>query len=78
MDLIRKIPKKFTKKFGNKVINRQYFRRKTGNYVLFFKFCMIQTNESIMRDLKPLFETDMSDSSYSEFVVRPKPTQILC
>ena len=26
MDLIRKIPKKF----GNKVINRQYFRRKTG------------------------------------------------
>ena len=30
MDLIRKIPKKFTKKFGNKVINRQYFHRKTG------------------------------------------------
>ena len=30
MDLIRKIPKKFTKKFGNKVINRQYFRRRTG------------------------------------------------
>ena len=30
MDLIRKIPKKFTKKFGNKVINRQYFLRKTG------------------------------------------------
>ena len=30
MDLIRKIPKKFTKKFGNKVINRQYFCRKTG------------------------------------------------
>ena len=30
MDLVRKIPKKFTKKFGNKVINRQYFRRKTG------------------------------------------------
>ena len=30
MDPIRKIPKKFTKKFGNKVINRQYFRRKTG------------------------------------------------
>ena len=27
MDLIRKIPKKFTKKFGNKVINRQYFHR---------------------------------------------------
>ena len=26
MDLIRKIPKKF----GNKVINRQYFHRKTG------------------------------------------------
>ena len=30
MDPIRKIPKNFTKKFGNKVINRQYFRRKTG------------------------------------------------
>ena len=30
MDLIRKIPKKFIKKFGNKVINRQYFCRKTG------------------------------------------------
>ena len=30
MDPIRKIPKKFTKKSGNKVINRQYFRRKTG------------------------------------------------
>ena len=30
MDLIRKIPKKFTKKFANKVINRQYFCRKTG------------------------------------------------
>ena len=29
MDLIREIPKKFTMKFGNKVINRQYFRRKT-------------------------------------------------
>ena len=30
MDPIRKIPKKFTKKFGNKFINRQYFHRKTG------------------------------------------------
>ena len=30
MDPIRKIPKKFTKKFGNNVINRQYFCRKTG------------------------------------------------
>ena len=30
MDPIREIPKKFTKKSGNKVINRQYFRRKTG------------------------------------------------
>ena len=30
MDPIRKIPKNFTKKFGNKVINRQYFLRKTG------------------------------------------------
>ena len=30
MDLIRKILKKFTKKFGNKIINRQYFHRRTG------------------------------------------------
>ena len=30
MDPIRKIPKKFTKKFGNKVINRQNF----GTHVL--------------------------------------------
>ena len=27
---LKEIPKKFTKKFGNKVINRQYFCRKTG------------------------------------------------
>ena len=33
MDPIRKIPNKFTKKSGNKVINRQYFRRKTGLYI---------------------------------------------
>ena len=26
----RKITKKFTKKFDSKVINRQYFHRKTG------------------------------------------------
>ena len=43
MDPIRKIPKKFTKKFGNKVINRQYFRRKTGlnsaQWVLLKKIC---------------------------------------
>ena len=30
MDPITKTTKKFTKKFGNKVINRQYFHRKTG------------------------------------------------
>ena len=30
MDPIRKITKKLTKKFDNKVINRQYFCRKTG------------------------------------------------
>ena len=32
MDPIGKIPKKITKKFVNKVINKQYFRRKTGLY----------------------------------------------
>ena len=30
MDPNRKITKKFTKKFDSKVINRQYFHRKTG------------------------------------------------
>ena len=30
MDPNRKISKKFTKKFGSKVTNRQYFHRKTG------------------------------------------------
>ena len=35
MDPIRKIPKKFTKKFGNKVINRQYFRRLGRNIKIF-------------------------------------------
>ena len=30
MDPYIKITKKFTKMFGSKVINRQYFHRKTG------------------------------------------------
>ena len=30
MDPNRKITKKFNKKFDNKLINRQYFHRKTG------------------------------------------------
>ena len=30
MDPNRKIPKRFTKKFVNKIINKQYFNRKTG------------------------------------------------
>ena len=30
MDPYIKITKKFTKKFGSKVINRQYFHRRTG------------------------------------------------
>jgi hypothetical protein len=30
MDPYIKLTKKFTKKFGSKVINRQYFHRKTG------------------------------------------------
>ena len=30
MDTYRKIAKKFTNKFGSKVINMQYFHRKTG------------------------------------------------
>ena len=35
MDPIRKIPNEFTKKFGDKVINRQYFCKKTGLKYLF-------------------------------------------
>ena len=37
MDPIRKITKKFTKKLGNKIINRQYFHRKTELQILFQK-----------------------------------------
>ena len=36
MDPNRKIIKKFTKKFDSKVINRQYFHRKTGLKTLSF------------------------------------------
>ena len=45
MDPFRKIPKKFTKKFGNKVINRQYFRRKTG-----LKFLPCHQSDSLDRE----------------------------
>ena len=38
MDPIRKIPKKFTKKFGNKVIDRQCFWRKTGLKIVVHKW----------------------------------------
>ena len=44
MDPIRKIPKKITKKFVNKVINRQYFHRKTG-LGSFFDFLCIHIDE---------------------------------
>ena len=37
MDPIRKIPMKVTKKFVNKVINIQYFHRKTGLDMYFFR-----------------------------------------
>jgi hypothetical protein len=40
MDPIRQIPKKFTKKYGNKVINRQYFRRKTGLEIIRIKILL--------------------------------------
>ena len=45
MDPIRKIPKKFTKKFGNKVINRQYFRRKTGLEVSQIQYIKIRLDQ---------------------------------
>ena len=37
-----KITKKFTKKFGSKVINRQYFHRKTGLYGYDFTYVNVQ------------------------------------
>ena len=40
MDPIRKIPKKLTMNFGNKVINRQYFRRKTGLEIIRIKILL--------------------------------------
>ena len=44
MDPIRKIPKKVTKKFVNKVINRQFFHRKTGlKFEMFNSFYTTKT-----------------------------------
>ena len=50
MDPIRKIPKKFTKKAGNKVNNKQYFRRKTGlkAIVLFLLLFPAKKKKSIL------------------------------
>ena len=42
MDPYIKITKKFTKKFGSKVINRQYFHRKTGLYGYDFTYVNVQ------------------------------------
>ena len=61
MDLIRKIPKKFTKKFGNKVINRQYFCRKTGLKCLGQKVNFVG---KIKRWLEIILGAILGDSGY--------------
>ena len=48
MDPIRKIPKKFTKKFVNKVINGQYFHSKTG-----LEFCKVEVGGAILMRASP-------------------------
>ena len=46
MDSIRKIPKKVTKKFVNKIMNRQNFHRKTGLKTLDLKnLPLLQVNK---------------------------------
>ena len=53
MDLYIKIIKKFTKKFGSKVINRQYLHRKTGlkdaSVSLFFVNKMLQQKSRLIQ-----------------------------
>ena len=60
MDRIRKIPKKFTKKSGNKVINRQYFRRKTE-----LKSQIIKTNNFVS---KKICKSNQSTAKCSQFM----------
>ena len=57
------ITKKFTKKFGSKVINRQYFHRKTG-LGSFFDFLCIHIDEKKKRKEECNFST-LAKSQYN-------------
>ena len=56
MDPYIKITKKFTKKFGSKVINRQYFHRKTGLKTI-IDVLSSMWKEDIHEKLKSIFFT---------------------
>ena len=51
MDPYITLTKKFTKKFGSKIIKRQFFYRKTGLWFYFFSHkIMLSTAHKIIRD----------------------------
>ena len=64
MDPIIKIPKKFTKKFGNKVINRQYFPRKTGLYFRNY-FIPLQARAKVAAHFRDVFSVNSEKNSMS-------------
>ena len=70
MDPIRKIPKKFTKKSGNKVINRQYFCRKTGLQDLFQKCWKLKYQQCAANG--PINIFNQKKSHFFRFVVFQK------
>ena len=51
MDPYIKITKKFTKKFGSKVINRQYFHRKTGLQIVSKQITPALSNKNLEKIL---------------------------
>ena len=57
MDTYRKIPNNFTRKFVSKVINRQYFHRKTGLNIL-VTLASITLEEMCMMVRAVAFESD--------------------
>ena len=59
MDLIREIPKKFTMKFGNKVINRQYFHLPS----LSFNYTLVYAQFVILRQKRVVAYTYKVQSS---------------
>ena len=66
MDSNRKITKKFTNKFGSKVINRQYFHIKTGLKTFAYVFCTLTEIEVVLSktgqfDVVDLYKTRTKD-----------------